>query len=77
VDAKRADQAMAFDPANIERPPSTYHSQHMAKRADALSERLQADTELAKAIERRERARAAAHRAEQELANLQRRRGSS
>jgi hypothetical protein len=77
VDAKGANHAMAFDPANIEHPPSTYHSQHMAKRADALSERLQADTELAKAIERRERARAAAHRAEQELADLQRRRGSS
>ncbi len=77
VDAQGINQALAFDPAHIEHPPSTYHSQHMAKRADALSERLQADTELAKAIERRERARAAAHRAEQELADLQRRRGSS
>ena len=77
VDAKGVSQAIAFDPGQLNHPPSAHHSQHMARRADALTERLQADTELAHAIERRERALAAARRAEQELADLQQRRRSS
>ena len=74
IDAQGVNQALAFDARELDHPPSAHHSQHMARRADALSERLHADTELAHAIERRERAVAAARRAEEELTELQRRR---
>lgn len=55
------------------RPPPAYQSQNQAEKARVLKEKLDADTELAEAAVRRERARAALADAEREVAEAKRR----
>lgn len=60
VDVKKFAEAVRPDPAVLTTPPPAYQSHNLARKAEALKERMEADTELAEEVIRRERARAAA-----------------
>ncbi len=70
IDIKAIAKALWPSSSDIEEPPPAYKSQHMKERAEALKAKLEAYAGLAKAMERRERARAALADAERQVKKL-------
>jgi hypothetical protein len=72
VDAAALSKALMPNLRDIAAPKPTFRSKNQAARARAVAEKLEADAEIAEAVERRERARAALIRAKREVADAQR-----
>jgi hypothetical protein len=72
IDVDKLANALTPNIIKIAKPPPTYQSENQAGRARALKQKLRADAEVAEAIERRERARAALIRAEREVEQAKR-----